>query len=201
MKIKTPITAAKKDNKPELLEIKDGWLVGERHVPSPNFNERPLNTPVSLLVIHNISLPPSQFDGHYIEDFFCNKLAADDHPYFKKICDMQVSAHCLIKRSGELIQFVNFAKRAWHAGKSQFNGEEDCNNYSIGIELEGTDHTPYTEAQYAALVSLSQKLLLDYPLINLDRITGHEHIAPGRKTDPGPSFDWQKYKNAIKKIL
>ena len=172
------------------LSIIDGWLVNTRHCLSPNFNQRPYNTEVDLIVIHNISLPPGQFNNGYIEDFFCNKLDPKQHLYFESIVQLQVSAHCVINRSGEIIQYVNFNERAWHAGKSIFEGRENCNDYSIGIELEGTDALPYTQAQYAQLQHLSHALIQHYPQINSTRITGHNTIAPERKTDPGASFNW-----------
>ena len=175
------------------LTIIEGWLTDARHRVSPNFNQRPHNTAVDLIVVHNISLPPGQFNNGYIEDFFCNKLDAKQHGYFESICQLQVSAHCLIKRSGEIVQFVNFNERAWHAGASIFNGRENCNDYSIGIELEGTDTLPYTPNQYSQLQRLSQALMQHYPQITPERITGHNTIAPERKTDPGASFNWDYF--------
>lgn len=172
--------------------ILGGWLTNTKHCPSPNFNHRPEGTDISLLVIHNISLPPDQFDNSYIEHFFCNTLDCTLHPYFESIKDLQVSAHALIKRTGEIIQFVNFNHRAWHAGRSSFQGQPECNDYSIGIELEGSDTTPYTEAQYQQLISTIRKLQHHYPRITAERITGHNVIAPTRKTDPGPFFDWSR---------
>lgn len=168
------------------------WLTPARHVPSPNHNERPRGVPISLLVIHNISLPPGQFGQQHIDAFFTNRLDAAAHPYFADIIHLQVSAHCLINRSGAVTQYVPFAKRAWHAGDSFFGNLNDCNNFSIGIELEGTDEVPYTKAQYAKLCRLTRLLMKTYPAITLDRIVGHSDIAPGRKTDPGPAFDWER---------
>ncbi|GLS26788.1 N-acetyl-anhydromuranmyl-L-alanine amidase [Marinibactrum halimedae] len=147
---------------------------------------------MSLVVIHNISLPPEQFGGGYIEQFFCNQLCWDKHPYFETIRGVEVSAHFLVSREGNITQFVSTENRAWHAGKSSFDGEDDCNNYSIGIELEGADNTPYEQPQYCSTVELIKALKKSYPDIHNERITGHEHIAPGRKTDPGPAFDWKK---------
>lgn len=155
---------------------------------SDNCNDRP-NGEISLLVIHNISLPPGEFDNDYIEQFFTNQLDFDAHPYFKTIQDMEVSAHLLIKRDGSIIQFVPFDKRAWHAGESNFNGRANCNDFSIGIELEGTDDIAYTDAQYEHLNAVIKTLKSHYPINN---IVGHNDIAPGRKTDPGVSFDWSK---------
>lgn len=170
-----------------------GWLSPVARCPSPNFNARPHADDISLLVIHNISLPPGQFGDGYIERFFCNQLPADDHPYFATICDLQVSAHCLIDRRGQVTQFVSFSDRAWHAGASHFAGRENCNDFSIGIELEGTDDRPYTPAQYSSLAAITQLLLAYYPALQRERIVGHSTIAPGRKTDPGPLFDWAHY--------
>lgn len=175
------------------------WLVGARACPSPHYNQRPDGEEISLLVIHNISLPPGQFDGPYIEQFFQGQLDASEHPYFAEIADLRVSAHLLIRRDGSVIQFVPFNERAWHAGASCFDGREQCNDFSIGIELEGTDDLPYTDPQYQALATITRTLMQYYPAITCDRITGHEHIAPGRKTDPGPAFDWPYYNSLIAK--
>mgnify|MGYP000512293509 CR=1 FL=1 len=175
----------------------DGWLSGVKQVPSPNYNTRPDASVVNLLVIHNISLPPGQFGLPYIEQFFQNELSWDQHPYFKTIQGVEVSAHFLIKQDGELVQFVSCHDRAWHAGASSFCGEENCNDYSIGIELEGTDSTPYTEAQYSGLLALTKRIQTKFPEISASRIKGHSDIAPGRKTDPGASFDWTRYLSAL----
>lgn len=174
--------------------IKDGWLQEAKHSLSPNCNDRPEGAAIDLLVIHNISLPPGEFGGNWINDLFHNRLDPDAHPYFAEIHGMEVSAHCLIRRDGEIIQYVPFDKRAWHAGVSSFCGQENCNDFSIGIELEGSDETPYTDAQYDALVSLTAAIQQAYPEITGDRIAGHSDIAPERKTDPGPAFDWDKYR-------
>lgn len=170
-----------------------GWLMNARAVPSPNFNVRPSDSDVSLLVIHNISLPPGEFSGACVEEFFCNRLDCTAHPYFAEIADLKVSSHLFIRRNGELVQFVSLFDRAWHAGRSVFEGQIECNDYSIGIELEGTDEQQYTQAQYARLIEVSRQVLALFPTITADRIVGHNHIAPGRKTDPGPAFDWQFY--------
>ena len=168
-----------------------GRLSGAVWCPSPNFGPRPEGgADISLLVVHNISLPPGQFGGPEIQDFFCNRLDPAAHPYFETIADIQVSAHALIRRDGEVVQFVSLLDRAWHAGRSCFDGREECNDYSIGIELEGTDDTPYTEAQYRALADIAHQVMAAWPEIDASRITGHSDIAPGRKTDPGPAFDW-----------
>ena len=179
--------------------INNGWLTGVRHCPSPNFNSRPLKTAISLLVIHNISLPPGQFATGAIESFFCNQLNPVAHPYFATIADLQVSSHLLIDRLGGITQFVSFEERAWHAGASCFNGMSNCNDYSIGIELEGCDDVAYTDDQYVALAVVTRQLLRQYPALTPERIVGHQDIAPGRKTDPGAAFDWATYRRLVAK--
>lgn len=174
-----------------------GRLSGARWCPSPNFGTRPLDCGISLLVIHNISLPPGQYTGPAIEQFFCNQLDPQAHPYFESIAAMRVSSHLLIRRDGECVQFVNLRDRAWHAGRSSFEGRSECNDYSIGIELEGTDDEPYTGAQYQALARVSHQIMAAWPAITGARVTGHSDIAPGRKTDPGPAFDWQGYRQRL----
>ena len=164
---------------------------------SPFFDQRPADTPVSLLVIHNISLPPGQFNTAGIEQLFTGTLNAEEHPFYQTIAGLKVSAHCVIYRDGSITQFVPFDERAWHAGLSSFQGRTRCNDYAIGIEMEGTDNIPYTEAQYASLISLSRWLLARYPLITCGRIVGHNDIAPGRKTDPGVAFDWARLRQAL----
>ena len=183
------------------FEIKQGWVQGVKHAPSPHFDTRPEQQAISLLVIHNISLPPGEFGGPYIEDLFLGRLDCTAHPFFEQLDGLRVSAHCLIRRDGSLVQFVDFNHRAWHAGVSCFDGIERCNDFSIGIELEGTDTQDYSEAQYTCLHALTTSILKAYPEINPERITGHEHIAPGRKTDPGPAFDWEKYKARLEADL
>ncbi|MDO3388371.1 1,6-anhydro-N-acetylmuramyl-L-alanine amidase AmpD [Gilvimarinus sp. SDUM040013] len=165
--------------------------------PCTNFGARPAQADISLLVIHSISLPPGQFGGGWIDRFFANTLDPHQHPYFEDICSMQVSSHLLIERGGELKQFVNLEQRAWHAGRSAFNGRTECNDFSIGIELEGTDDVPYTDAQYLTLTAVSRAIMVSYPAIGLDRIVGHSDIAPGRKTDPGPFFDWSRFRAGL----
>lgn len=174
-----------------------GRLPSARWCPSPNFGPRPAGSGISLLVVHNISLPPGQYGGPAIEDFFCNRLNPDAHPYFKTLSGTQVSCHVLIRRDGHCVQFVSLLERAWHAGRSVFNGCPECNDYSIGIELEGTDEAPYTEAQYQALASLTSLIIVAWPAITSERLTGHSDIAPGRKTDPGPAFDWTYYRQCL----
>ncbi len=168
---------------------------------SPHFNERPDNISVDLLVIHNISLPPGQFGGNEIEEFFLGRLDSRQHPFFESIRDLKVSSHFLIRRDGELVQFVDCEKRAWHAGISSWRGRENCNDFSIGIELEGTDDIEYEPEQYQKLVDVTRSLMSIYPAITLDNIVGHSDIAPGRKTDPGPAFDWQKYRILLSRRL
>ncbi|CAM2892894.1 1,6-anhydro-N-acetylmuramyl-L-alanine amidase AmpD [Vibrio mytili] len=177
--------------------IDKGWLMQAKHVPSPFFDARPDIQDISLLVVHNISLPPGQFGGPYIEDFFTGKLDPNAHPFFDVIHKMGVSAHCLIKRDGEVVQFVSFLDRAWHAGQSSFAGRASCNDYSIGIELEGTEFIAYTDEQYQSLTQVTQAIQQEYPAITLPRITGHQFIAPLRKSDPGLSFDWVKYRQLL----
>lgn len=178
------------------LDRLTGWCQRIRHCPSPNCNERPAGE-ISLLVIHNISLPPAQFATGKVQEFFQNRLDVTQHPYFETIADLRVSAHFLIERDGVLTQFVSCLARAWHAGVSCFEGREGCNDFSLGIELEGTDELPFTDAQYATLIALTHQLQAAYPAITAQRICGHSDIAPGRKTDPGPCFDWPRYRAAL----
>ena len=171
-----------------------GWIEGILHDPSPHYDERPEQTQTNLLVIHNISLPPGRFGEDYIHDLFCDRLNFDAHPYFAQLKKLKVSAHLLISRDGVLTQFVAFDKRAWHAGMSVFAGRERCNDFSIGVELEGSDDTPFTEVQYRQLADVTLALLQQYPIKN---ITSHSHIAPGRKTDPGPAFPMPAFRHTI----
>ncbi|CAM9356741.1 1,6-anhydro-N-acetylmuramyl-L-alanine amidase AmpD [Acinetobacter bereziniae] len=178
------------------FQVVNGQLIGARQVPSPNYNQRPENTEIQLIVIHNISLPPSQFGGGYIEQFFQNQLDWSIHPYFQTIQGMQVSTHLLILRTGEIIQFVNFNDRAWHAGRSSYLGKVECNDYSIGIELEGSDDLDFEEVQYQQLVDVVAALQLAYPKTD-HHLAGHSDIAPGRKTDPGTHFEWQRFREDL----
>lgn len=178
--------------------IDKGRLLGIRQKDSPNQSERPAPAEVSLLVIHNISLPPGEFGTPCVEQLFCNSLNQDLHPYFKEIAHLKVSAHLFIARDGSVVQFVSFDKKAWHAGQSEFHGRANCNDFSIGIELEGTDHMPFTDVQYAVLTEVTNALIQAYPSLILERIVGHSDIAPGRKTDPGPCFDWKRYKSLLR---
>ncbi|MCC6073763.1 1,6-anhydro-N-acetylmuramyl-L-alanine amidase AmpD [Pseudomonas sp. GCM10022188] len=173
-----------------------GWCAEALHSPSPNCNARPAGE-VSLLVIHNISLPPGQFGTGEVANLFLNRLDPQAHPYFAGIAHLQVSAHFLIARDGSLTQFVSCGERAWHAGVSCFAGREQCNDFSLGIELEGTDELPYSDAQYETLAELTRELMRVYPAITPERICGHSDIAPARKTDPGPAFDWTRYRAAL----
>lgn len=175
---------------------RDGWLLDARVSPSPFYNARPLGE-VSLLVIHNISLPAGQFGLPYIEQLFNGCLDCSVDASFADLRGLEVSAHFLIRRDGELVQFVSCDERAWHAGVSQFDGRSGCNDFAVGVELEGADTTPFTDAQYQQLVLLTSKLMAAYPQISLERIVGHSEIAPGRKTDPGPAFDWPRYLQAV----
>lgn len=171
-----------------------GIVSGARFVASPNFDERAWGGEISLLVIHNISLPPNEYGGTGILDLFTNRLDPAGHPYYETIKDLKVSSHFLIRRDGELIQFVPCTQRAWHAGASNWCGRERCNDFSIGIELEGSDFDPFTDAQYDALARLTRALKAAYPITD---IVGHSDIAPGRKTDPGPYFDWVRYRQTL----
>ncbi len=177
--------------------IQQGWLLDVRRAHSPNWNERPPGTPIDLLVIHSISLPPGEFGGPWIDDLFLNRLDPSARPYFRQIADLRVSAHLLIRRDGSLTQYIPLHLRAWHAGKSSFLGRDNCNDYAIGIELEGTDERPFDDAQYTSLLLATQQIMQYYPAITAERITGHSTIAPGRKTDPGPHFDWRRYRQLL----
>ncbi len=179
-----------------MYSIRHGWVEQARQLRSPNFNERPAGTVVDLLVVHGISLPPGEFGGPWIDQLFLNQLDVDAHPYFVEIASLQVSSHFLIRRGGELVQYVDCNQRAWHAGRSSWQGRDECNDFAIGIELEGTDHVPYTDSQYTVLNQLAATLVEAYPAIS-NRIVGHEHIAPGRKTDPGPAFDWSRMTTSL----
>ncbi|VAW65315.1 1,6-anhydro-N-acetylmuramyl-L-alanine amidase [hydrothermal vent metagenome] len=174
------------------INVKSGLIEGVTRVLSANHDNRPEAMPVSLIVIHNISLPPGEFGGPYISQLFTNQLNKDEHPYFEDIYQLRVSSHVLIRRDGEVIQYVPFHFRAWHAGVSVYHNKTSCNDFSIGIELEGTDNIPYEARQYTQLAELITELRRSYPGISKDAITGHSDISPGRKTDPGPAFDWNK---------
>lgn len=180
-----------------MFKISNHLLEKAEFIESPNFSERPNNYDLSLLVFHNISLPPGEFGGSHIKDFFTNTLDLSASTYFQGLKEEKVSSHLLIDRKGHLIQFVPFNKSAWHAGVSSFEGRENCNDFSIGIEIEGTDDIPYTDAQYLTLQSVSKCLIKAFPKILLDNIVGHSDISPNRKTDPGKSFDWKRFRESL----
>ena len=182
------------------MKINNHWLTSAQKIISPNCDQRDDESDISLIVIHCISLPEGQFNTPFIEQLFTNQLKAQSHPDFAEICELQVSSHIVINRDGLITQYVPFNKRAWHAGVSKFQGREKCNDFSIGIELEGTDCCPYSEIQYSQLASLTHCLIQAYPKINKDNITGHSDIAPQRKTDPGKSFDWNKLNRLLKTV-
>lgn len=172
------------------VHVATGLLEGVRQVLSPHRDARPAGVLPDLIVMHGISLPPGQFGGPWIDKLFSGNLPREGHPYFAEVHGMRVSAHLLVRRDGELVQFVPFSQRAWHAGASQYQGRSACNDFSIGIEMEGVDDMPYEASQYAAAAVAIRALLAAYPGLDAARIVGHSDIAPGRKTDPGPSFDW-----------
>lgn len=174
------------------LDERTGWLEGVRWVPSPNRDPRPVGCDVDLVVVHGISLPPGVYGGGYIDALFTNRLDPRVHPYFEAIAGLTVSAHVLIDRAGQVTQYVSFFERAWHAGPSRFCGRERCNDFSVGIELEGTDEAPYEEVQYRRLAEVIALLRRRWPVLDASRVVGHSDVAPGRKTDPGPAFDWAR---------
>lgn len=175
----------------------NGWLRPARHCPSANCNSRPAGAPVELLVIHNITLPPGRFGGGHVEALFTNSLDCSSHPAFADLAELRVSAHLFIDRRGRLTQFVSVHDRAWHAGVSRWQQRDNCNDFSIGIELEGTDTRPYTARQYQRLAQVIRLLWHHFPAIDADRIVGHCDIAPGRKSDPGPAFDWSRLRQLL----
>lgn len=174
------------------IDTDSGHLVEARQLDSPNQDDRPTGVVPELIVIHNISLPPGEYGGPWIEALFSNRLPPDRHPYFATIAEQRVSAHLLIRRDGERVQFVPFQRRAWHAGVSAYRGRERCNDFSIGIELEGSDETPFEPMQYRVLSNTIIALCRAYPTLSHERIAAHSDIAPGRKSDPGPAFDWPR---------
>ena len=186
-------------NFPTKLEIDTttGLLLQARQVSSPNFDERPTGMQPDLIIVHGISLPPGQYGGPWIDQLFTNVLPAGEHPYFKQIEGLEVSTHVLIRRDGELVQYVPFHKRAWHAGASSYQGRERCNDFSIGIELEGVDDAPYEAAQYRQLAKLIISLCKHYSSLSTSQVVGHSDVSPGRKTDPGESFDWPRLRAMI----
>jgi AmpD protein len=176
-----------------LLTLSRHWVDQARHLPSPNCGERPDPDDISLIIVHNISLPPGEFGGGHVDALFTNCLDCSAHPYFRQLDGVHVSSHFLIDRSGGLTQYVACNRRAWHAGRSCWAGREECNDFAIGIELEGADDIPYETAQYQSLTELVALLQASYPRLTPEAVTGHEDVAPGRKTDPGPAFDWARF--------
>jgi AmpD protein len=180
------------------IDTDRGLLELARQEPSPNCDERPQGVAPDLIVVHGISLPPGEFGGPWIDQLFTNALPPDGHPYFAEVAGLRVSSHLLIRRCGEVVQYVPFQRRAWHAGVSSWAGRERCNDYSIGIELEGADHSPYESTQYAMLARVIAVLCRSYPQLTPDRVVGHSDIAPGRKTDPGLAFDWPRLRSLVR---
>lgn len=180
-----------------MIDTTTGLYTLARQCPSPNCDQRPEGCVPDLIVLHNITLPPYEFGGHWIDQLFTNQLDPQAHPFFATIQHLRVASHILIRREGEVVQYVPFHQRAFHAGVSRYQGRERCNDFSIGIEIEGTDFEPFTAAQYQVLERLLIDLVQAYPTLSLEHITGHEHIAPGRKTDPGPYFDWQRLSKSL----
>ena len=179
------------------VDARRGILVAARQVPSPNFDSRPDGVTAELIVVHGISLPPGEYGGPWIDRLFSNELPAGAHPYFDEVRSLRVSSHLLIRRDGNIVQYVSFNARAWHAGRSSFAGREGCNDFSIGVELEGTDDTPYERVQYVNLAAVIRALCAAYPALSPRRLVGHSDIAPGRKTDPGACFDGQLARELI----
>ncbi len=175
----------------------DGWIVGARPCPSPNFDPRPAEAEIDLVVVHGISLPPGEFGGGAVTRLFCNELGSSEHPAFRELEGLRVSAHAFIDRTGGLTQYVSFLDRAWHAGESCYRGRSACNDFSIGIELEGTDTAPYERSQYEVLAGLVRAVMDRWPAVRPERIVGHSDVAPGRKTDPGPAFDWGELRRLL----
>lgn len=182
------------------IDTASGLLQEARQVQCPNYDDRPDETDIDLIVVHGISLPPGEYGGPWIDALFTNCLNPDAHPYFKGIYQLEVSSHLLIRRTGEIVQYVPFHKRAWHAGQSEYENRQRCNDFSIGIELEGSDEEPYESEQYRQLAEIIHTLCAAYPKLNAGRIAGHNDIAPGRKTDPGAAFDWQRLHELLKQI-
>lgn len=179
------------------IDVVTGLIRGVRYVASPNQDARPEGASLDLLVVHGISLPPGEFQGEWVERLFLNELPPDRHPYFAAIAQLKVSAHLYIRRDGSMTQFVPWHRRAWHAGVSSWRNRLGCNDFSVGIELEGADEIPYEPVQYAALAAVSRELLRVYPTLAADAVVGHSDIAPSRKTDPGPAFDWQHFRRLL----
>jgi AmpD protein len=183
---------------PLKIESATGLVAGVRQVLSPHFDARPAGVLPELIVVHGISLPPGEFGGPWIDRLFTGGLPADAHPFFQDLARVRVSAHALIRRDGAIVQYVPFGQRAWHAGQSHYRGRPGCNDFSVGIELEGTGDTPYTDPQYDQLATLVEALLETYPSLSIDHIVGHSDIAPGRKTDPWATFDWERWRSILR---
>jgi AmpD protein len=179
------------------IDLDSGLMRGARQVASPNYDSRPPGIEADLIVVHGISLPPGEFGGPWIDRLFTNTLPPEVHPYFAEVGPLRVSSHLVIERDGAVTQYVRFTERAWHAGKSSYQGRDACNDFSVGVELEGSDTLPYEAAQYAALAAVVAALCAAYPRLSADRLVGHSDIAPGRKTDPGPAFDWPRARRLI----
>jgi AmpD protein len=179
------------------VDLESGLLRGARQIASPNFDSRPAGVETDLIVVHGISLPPGEFGGPWIDRLFTNTLPPQQHPYFAEVAPLRVSSHLVLDRDGKVTQYVRFTDRAWHAGKSVYKQREACNDYSVGVELEGTDTLPYAAAQYGALAEVVAALCAAYPRLSARRLVGHSDIAPGRKTDPGPAFDWPRARRLI----
>ncbi|HEY2781904.1 MAG TPA: 1,6-anhydro-N-acetylmuramyl-L-alanine amidase AmpD [Steroidobacteraceae bacterium] len=182
------------------VDLESGLMRSARYVASPNFDARPPGVEAELIVVHGISLPPGEFGGPWIERLFMNTLPLDMHPYFAEVGEVRVSSHLLVGRGGELTQFVKFPDRAWHAGRSNYNGRTACNDFSIGVELEGSDTLAYEAAQYETLANVVAALCDAYPRLSPERLVGHSDISPGRKTDPGPAFDWARARRCISAV-
>jgi AmpD protein len=183
---------------PLKIEPATGLVAGVRQVLSPYYDARPTGVLPELIVVHGISMPPGEFGGPWIDRLFTGNLPAAAHPYFAETARLRVSAHALIRRDGTIVQYVPFGQRAWHAGQSHYRGRAGCNDFSIGIELEGTGETAYADPQYNQLAALVEALLATYPSLSMDHIAGHSDIAPGRKTDPGPSFEWERWRSILR---
>jgi len=186
---------------PLKIDSATGLLTGVRQVLSPHCDARPAGTVAELLVVHGISLPPGEFGGPWIDRLFTGTLPPEAHPFLGELAGARLSAHALVRRDGAIVQYVPFGERAWHAGASQYRGRSTCNDFSVGVELEGTDDTPYTEAQYQQLAALAAALLAAYASLSAEHIVGHSDIAPGRKTDPGAAFDWPRFRALLSERL
>ena len=183
------------------IDSATGLLAGTRQVLTPFLDDRPGGVRPDLILIHGISMPPGEFGGPWIDRLFTGNLPPDQHPFFREVAGLRVSSHVLVRRRGELVQYVPFHRRAWHAGVSEYQGRTGCNDFSIGIELEGTDELGYAEAQYESLAALIRSLIATYPSLSTERLAGHSDVAPGRKTDPGPAFSWERLRERLSRPL